>query len=78
MVAEVPSWLNWRARLVWVIRAVRLISGDVAAVARRTLTVTMSPAAAPAQNSHAVPGVVLASFAEASTVMDWTRFRGAA
>ena len=47
------SWVNCEVRAVWVMRAVSEISGDVAAVGSRTLTATMSPTAAPAQNGHA-------------------------
>ena len=53
MVADVPSCENCDERCVWVIRATRLISGEVLAVGTRTLTCTMSPADAPAQNGHA-------------------------
>lgn len=70
IVAEVPSWLNWLDRAVWVMRAVRLISGDTDAVGRRRVTDTMSPTAAPAQNGHA------SGWEAALTVTDWTRFCG--
>lgn len=72
IVALVPSWLNWLDRAVWVIRAVRLISGEADAVGRRRFTCTMSPAAAPAQNGHA------SGWDAALTVTDWTRFCGLA
>ena len=50
IVAAVVSWLNWDERSVWVMRA---ISEEAVAVGSRTLTCTMSPALAPAQNGHA-------------------------
>jgi hypothetical protein len=70
IVAAVADWLNWDDRSVWVMRAMRLISGDVAAVGSRTLTCTMSPTDAPAQNGHA------AGCDAALTVTDCTRFCG--
>jgi hypothetical protein len=68
--ASVVAWLNCELRSVWVMRAVRLISGDVAAVGSRTFTVTMSPTDAAAQNGHA------AGCRAASTVTACTRFAG--
>ena len=75
-VADVPSWLNCPARLVWVILAAMLISGDTEAVGIRTLTCTMSPTLAPAQNCQASDDDAFAAFAAALTVTDWMRFSG--
>lgn len=78
IVADVPSCENCPARLVWVIRATREISGDGVAVGIRTLTCTMSPFDAPAQNCQARDDDAFAAFAAALTVIACTRFFGLA
>lgn len=70
IVADVLSCENCDDRAVWVMRAASEISGDTGAVGTLTLTCTMSPGAAPAQNGHA------AGWAAASTVTACTLFWG--
>lgn len=78
IVALVPPALYCDCRRVWVIRAVRLISGDVTAVGTRMLTCTMSPGLAPAQNCQASHDEAFAALAAALTVISCTRLAGLA